>query len=257
MILRRLATNFREQNWFAVAIELVVVIVGVFMGIEVSNWNETRQKHDAAREYVMRIREDLATNIRDLQSRASYYTEVREHGLAALAAFDRPPETLGADFLNDAYQASQIIPRAVGRNTYDEILSVGAVNWIADVDVRKRLANYYLYTQSVDGVMNYVPPYRENLRRHMPYRVQQMITSKCREEVRLDEYGASPAKLADTCRLDLQPEEVAAAVAAIDIPELKLDLTRNLSDIDTKFGVWGRVIERAKALDAELAKRRY
>ena len=43
----------------------------------------------------------------------------------------------------------------------------------------------------------------------------------------------------------------------LDIPELKLDLTRNLSDIDIKLGVFGRVIERAKVLDAELAKRRF
>jgi hypothetical protein len=27
----------------------------------------------------------------------------------------------------------------VGRTTYDEVLFVGAVNWIADVDTRKRL----------------------------------------------------------------------------------------------------------------------
>ena len=43
MILRRLATHVREQNWTAIAIGFFIVVVGVFIGIQVSNWNERRQ----------------------------------------------------------------------------------------------------------------------------------------------------------------------------------------------------------------------
>jgi hypothetical protein len=47
------------------------------------------------------------------------------------------------------------------------------------------------------------------------------------------------------------------AVAAIYHPDLKLDLNRLVGDIDIKLGVYGRLIERARALDAKLAKRGY
>ena len=40
MILRRVAEHVKAQNWFAVAIDFVIVVVGVFIGIQVSNWNE-------------------------------------------------------------------------------------------------------------------------------------------------------------------------------------------------------------------------
>lgn len=33
MILHRLAIRFRQQDWLAVAIELVVVVLGVFIGL--------------------------------------------------------------------------------------------------------------------------------------------------------------------------------------------------------------------------------
>ncbi|MBP8081422.1 MAG: hypothetical protein KAY12_04625 [Arenimonas sp.] len=46
-------------------------------------------------------------------------------------------------------------------------------------------------------------------------------------------------------------------MAAIYHPDLKLDLNRLVSDIDIKLGVYGRLIERARALDAKLAKRGY
>jgi hypothetical protein len=37
MILRRITANFRRQDWSAVVIELIVVVVGVFLGLQASN----------------------------------------------------------------------------------------------------------------------------------------------------------------------------------------------------------------------------
>ncbi len=34
MILRRLSANFRRQDWTAVVIELVVAVLGVFIGLQ-------------------------------------------------------------------------------------------------------------------------------------------------------------------------------------------------------------------------------
>ncbi len=257
MILQRLVESFRTQNWFSVIVEIAILVVGVFLGIEVSNWNEARQQDAAAREYIARIREDLAVNVRDLEGRSSYYRQVQAHGLRALADFERPPETLGAAFLRDAYEASQIIPRDINRSTYDEILSVGAVNWIASVDLRERLAGYYVYAQSVGEVMDYVPPYREHLRTRMPYAVQHAIVTQCPEQVELGASGGRVAALRGDCALDLTPEQIAAAVTAIHRTEMMQDLTRTLSDIDIKLAVFGRVMQHAKALDGELVRQGY
>ena len=254
MILRRLAANVREQNWFAVAIELVVVVVGVFIGIEVSNWNAARLQHDAARTYATRIREDLAENIADLETRKAYYRQVQSHGLAALAAMDRPASSLGPQFLIDAYEGSQIITRIVGRNTYDEILSVGAINAFADVAVRKHLAFYFLSMRNSEIALSYIPPYRETLRRRMPYGVQHEITSQCPERVMVIGDDSFGAKLAESCTIDLPAATVAAAVAEVDIPEVRLDLNRSMADLDLKMLMFDRVIARAKELDAFLAQ---
>ena len=43
MILRSVIHHVREQNWFAVGIDFVIVVVGVFIGIQVANWNEARR----------------------------------------------------------------------------------------------------------------------------------------------------------------------------------------------------------------------
>lgn len=39
MLLRRVTENVKAQNWTAVALDFVIVVVGVFIGIQVANWN--------------------------------------------------------------------------------------------------------------------------------------------------------------------------------------------------------------------------
>jgi hypothetical protein len=48
MILRRLARHVRNQEWTAILIDFFIVVVGVYLGIELGNWNDER---DARIEY--------------------------------------------------------------------------------------------------------------------------------------------------------------------------------------------------------------
>lgn len=61
MVLRRLAENFRAQNWAAVSSELLIVIVGVYIGLQVNTWNDERR--DAQRRE--QIIGALVTNLSD------------------------------------------------------------------------------------------------------------------------------------------------------------------------------------------------
>ena len=40
MLLRRVTEHVKSQNWFAVWLDFVIVVVGVFLGIQIGNWNE-------------------------------------------------------------------------------------------------------------------------------------------------------------------------------------------------------------------------
>ena len=59
MILRRVISHFRKQEWTAIAIDFLIVVVGVFVGIQVSNWNETRK--DRRVEYALLQRLHIET----------------------------------------------------------------------------------------------------------------------------------------------------------------------------------------------------
>ena len=50
MILRRIREHVEHHNWFAVGIDLAIVIIGVFLGTQATNWNQARLDRERGRE---------------------------------------------------------------------------------------------------------------------------------------------------------------------------------------------------------------
>jgi hypothetical protein len=128
------------------------------------------------------------------------------------------------------------------------------MNSIPSLEARRRLANYYKNVAAIEDLMRYVPPYRESLRRRMPYPVQAAMFERCDDIASVDSRGAATAALPERCELGLSAATIAAAVASIHDPEVKLDLVRRISDLDTKLENYQRLLDRGRALDRFLAE---
>ena len=46
MILRRVVANLKQQQWTSVAIELAIVVLGVFIGLQASEWDQSRRDRE-------------------------------------------------------------------------------------------------------------------------------------------------------------------------------------------------------------------
>jgi hypothetical protein len=60
MLLRRVMEHVKDQNWFAVGIDFVIVVFGVFIGIQVANWNDERRDRRAEAVYLDRLAREIA-----------------------------------------------------------------------------------------------------------------------------------------------------------------------------------------------------
>ena len=69
MILRRVIQHVRKQEWTAIWIDLVIVVVGVFIGIQVSNWNAARADDVRAQAYLVRIKDNLNYDLQAIERR--------------------------------------------------------------------------------------------------------------------------------------------------------------------------------------------
>ena len=68
MILRRFAESLQQQNWAAIAIEFVLLVLGVFLGIQVANWNEARADRAAYEAAIGRLSAEIDTNLASLDT---------------------------------------------------------------------------------------------------------------------------------------------------------------------------------------------
>lgn len=59
MLLRRITKHVKDQNWFAVGIDFFIVVVGVFIGIQVANWNTARIDRAEESAFLQTLRQDV------------------------------------------------------------------------------------------------------------------------------------------------------------------------------------------------------
>ena len=147
-MLRRISEHVKKQNWLAVAIEFLIIAVGVFMGLQVQEWNQQRIDRNKEQAYLERLSADFAVIDDDLKHCLSVY----RNSVDAIRIVSRVVEnhvgevvTPAAD--RDAF-ASALVgmtagPIPAGRSaTFLEMLSTGDLSILNDATVRDALIAY-------------------------------------------------------------------------------------------------------------------
>lgn len=223
MIFKRFAANLRAQNWSAILIELGIVIVGVFIGTQVSNWNAQR----AEKRETQRMLAQLGPNLQSLTdyytSARAYYSITRRYATTAFAGWRGDPRISDQDFVIAAYQASQVLGLGTNGSTWATVLGADQLRQIDDVAIRNDLS----FLMSADYTQFDVPavstPYRPGVRRLIPVEIQDAIRAQCgdRPHPKKPLFFELPA----TCNLTIAPDEAAKAAAILrSHPELFEDL---------------------------------
>ncbi len=114
MLLRRITQHVKDQNWFAVGLDFVIVVLGVFIGIQLGNWNDARANKEGAVSAMERLRGEVSVNIAALEDRIERIDESGDVRLAAIKALQ----------MCDASEATETaMSQAVGELTTDIIPS--------------------------------------------------------------------------------------------------------------------------------------
>lgn len=175
----RIAAHLQRQDWAAVAIDLAIVVLGVFLGIQAANCNDARKDHAASRAYLQRIRDDLLSDVRKLDARAQFWRDETAAGKRALQFAEHP---VGGDWalLNDFYAAGQTWQYSSTDATYYELVGAGRLDLIRDVSLRKQLSDYYVgQRDQIDFISTGRPDYRKDIRSVVPFRIQEYLITKC------------------------------------------------------------------------------
>jgi len=187
MILRRLSTALRKQDWFTVVIETLIVVFGVFIGLQVNNWNGSRADHLLGEDYVKRLISDLERDVDSAHALTIYYDEVQQSILDAdrlLASSDPDPQAL----VVAAYRASEFTYNPKRRATWDQIVSSGDLGLLPGDAIIGELSDYYRFQTADQDTISRLQdtPYRQIVRSLIPLTVQLAIREGCSDLVAED-----------------------------------------------------------------------
>jgi len=178
MLLRRITKHVRDQNWFAVFLDFLIVVVGVFIGIQVANWNERLNEAKRAENYRERLIQEMKINNETLSGRIESFQQQRVFGKYAMEAITEPENKDEAWPIVLAYfQASHAFTISLHQGTYDEIINSGDLALINDQDLVNALSDFYSF--SGFSTIQVIPDYRENVRRIIPFELQEYLHDKC------------------------------------------------------------------------------
>lgn len=159
--LARIAAHIRAHDWFAAAIEVAIVVLGIFLGFQVTQWNEERQAR--AREeslllnVALNLREDLKETDENVRTASSRMATL-DHLLRLAGNWNPPKEFPSSRFAIQTEQVPPFDPRSnytVGVETfilsyydgnrfaYDALINADGPNVIHDQEMLGDIQRYY------------------------------------------------------------------------------------------------------------------
>ena len=155
MILRNLASSIRKQDWFTVVLEITIVVVGIFIGLQVDFWNSERNDRQLENQILIRLHADMVGTLEDQRENLDWDQQrldtqevlLRSLRSGELKEEDRKLFDEGLMFLG------QINPLRLRWSTVEELKSTGTLTIVRSTELRGSMgvleANYRRYKEII------------------------------------------------------------------------------------------------------------
>jgi hypothetical protein len=239
MLLHRVMARLRRQEWTAIIIEFVLLVCGVFLGIQASNWNGAREAKEKTAIFTARLAEDLRAEAWRYQFLLAYYQDVRDAAEAAADSLSGKQALSNEAFLINAYRASQYKQQGeVRRATYEELISTGNIGLIEDRELLELAVRAYsLPTIEYMAREGLESRYRELFRMSISNDMQRALARQCGDcYIRFGDYHDYDHVIDYACTTGLSEGDVDAAAEALRAdPQTLRFLRLRIADLETRL----------------------
>ena len=239
MLLRSITKHVKDQNWFAVALDFFIVVAGILIAFQITNWNDARADLRRGADFTEQLRADMRMEAWGYARLMEYNRDVLAGAERAVGVLEGIRDHSDEDLLISAYQGTQYVNHHRSRATYEELTSTGSMGLMRDEALRKIAVRLYttpifinIEKEGADSA------YRARFRMILPNDVQNALSKSCGD--RFGERGdfiSIRDMIGYPCKLELSPEKIAEAAATLRSDQTLLhQLRQRISDLKTRLG---------------------
>jgi type II secretory pathway pseudopilin PulG len=143
MILRRLSKHVKDQNWFAVALDFFIVVLGILIAFQITNWSASRQDRLTERAAEARLLSEFQfqkEQLSELKVRLAGFVEAARNVVVAIK--DDVPPTDREQFAVWLYEATNLGRPPARSAMYIQLISSGEFDVLRDDRLKALLIRY-------------------------------------------------------------------------------------------------------------------
>lgn len=155
MILRRVIDHVKHQNWTAVVLDFLIVVIGVFIGIQVSNWNAEVADRRTEMEYLRQLQSDLRNIYAEIEAQIEFeqfHANLADEVFELIrndASENRAPRIgMGLNELTVRRTLRTQSP------TFLDLQSSGKLEIISDLELRAAIISYFYGTSRLEAALD-------------------------------------------------------------------------------------------------------
>ncbi len=147
-IRQQLLTENKFSKYLIYAIgEIVLVVIGILIALQINNWNERKKERAQEQKYLIEIRKNLEADYAQIESVDIEYQNIISK-IDSLHMFIKNAEPKTTDYkkLFDNFMVVSYIPKFnPQKNGYNNLISAGDINQIQNQELMKKIASHYNY----------------------------------------------------------------------------------------------------------------
>ena len=153
MIPSRIARHVREQNWTAIGIDFLIVVLGIVIGFQVTDWGQRRADRAREQDYLRQLDSDLRESVRTLDRfDAEHARGYRSANRLAGSFYDPDPaprESLLV-WLGASNSLGAVRPVT---GTAEALVATGDLNLVRDDSLRAAITEYLAQWELINAYM--------------------------------------------------------------------------------------------------------
>lgn len=178
MIIHRLASAIRHQNWSQIITEILIVVIGIFLGLQVTAWNDARLERAQEQGYLARLHQEMTQSIAlnnelvRIYLQQDVYVDTIMDSLSTCTLEENDKDAFASGLLN----MGATLPAMYLHTVIDELKSTGKFQVIESEALRTAFSDYMrsfrIESEVADRTEAFLLPHIHDVKKQLILRIK-------------------------------------------------------------------------------------